>query len=442
MAKKKTPSRLYTRNQGGRSRYYADLRGYEDVITERTAGGNAKTHVALIPPGQKRATDDPDVAAKLLADQLAELERKRRVLQMEGPAALEQVIADEARPRLARYAEHHLRQKSRDDEVTYRWLLQAERHLKAAVAFFGADADLTAVTPKELTRWVNHLRTVDNRRGGKLSEGSVRKYLNSLSNLYARAVSEEHAIRNPVAAMYTKPTEERREARFLEAHEAALLLESARTFRPRVDDGAFPWPYPLLATFLLTGGRKSEVLGLELEDVSLTHGKVYFRPNRWRRMKTRGSERSVPLFPQLEEILRAYLIEREAAGGIEGTLLFPSTRAGEERPLHDVRKLLDAIAVRAGFQKGQVRLHGLRHTFTAARIQTCDRGRPVSLYTVARELGHRGTDMIEDRYGHLHDRAQEGCPEVVEFRVDSHREHLGERLSALEKRAAREAADA
>jgi hypothetical protein len=66
----------------------------------------------------------------------------------------------------------------------------------------------------------------------------------------------------------------------------------------------------------------------------------------------------------------------------------------------------------------------------------------VSLYTVARELGHRGTDMIEDRYGHLHDRAQEGCPEVVEFRVESHREHLGERLTALEKRAAREAADA
>ena len=29
-----------------------------------------------------------------------------------------------------------------------------------------------------------------------------------------------------------------------------------------------PFAYPLLATFLLTGGRRSEVLGLELDDVS------------------------------------------------------------------------------------------------------------------------------------------------------------------------------
>jgi len=28
------------------------------------------------------------------------------------------------------------------------------------------------------------------------------------------------------------------------------------------------------------------------------------------------------------------------------------------------------------------------------------------MYTVARELGDSGTDMLEDRYGHLHDRAE------------------------------------
>jgi integrase len=121
---------------------------------------------------------------------------------------------------------------------------------------------------------VNHLRKRDNGRDGKLSEGSVRKYLNSFSNLFARAGSDEHVARNPVADMYTKPTEERREAKYLEAHEAALLLESARTYRAPVDDGGFPWMYPLLATLLLTGGRRSEVFGLELDDVSLTHGKI------------------------------------------------------------------------------------------------------------------------------------------------------------------------
>lgn len=125
---------------------------------------------------------------------------------------------------------------------------------------------------------------------------------------------------------------------------------------------------------------------------------------------------------------------------VEGSLLFPSGRGGdEETMLNDVLKALDLIAERAGFQEGKIRLHGLRHTYTAARIQTCDRGRPVSLYTVSRELAHRSTDMIESRYGHLHDRTEEGCPEIVEFRIEAHRERLGDRLTQLAERVAKEA---
>ena len=38
---------------------------------------------------------------------------------------------------------------------------------------------------------------------------------------------------------------------------------------------------------------------------------------------------------------------------------------------------------------------------------------------------------IEDVYGHLHDRTEEGGSEVVEFRVDAYREQLGDRLIGL-----------
>ena len=140
---------------------------------------------------------------------------------------------------------------------------------------------------------------------------------------------------------------------------------------------------------------------LEFDDVSLRHGKLYFRPNQWRRMKTRGPERSMPLWPQLEEILRTYLLERERDGGIEGPLLFPSTRRGGGRMLNDIRKALDTIAKRAGFE----------------------------------------TTMIDARYGHLHDRAVAGGMEVVEFRVEHHREKLPERLKSLEETVAAEAAE-
>jgi integrase len=73
----------------------------------------------------------------------------------------------------------------------------------------------------------------------------------------------------------------------------------------------------------------------------------------------------------------------------------------------------------------------LRHTYTAARVQTLDRGAPVALYMVARELGHSSVEMIERVYGHLHDRAVLGGSEVVEFRTEQHQEALAERLEAL-----------
>ncbi len=413
MAGRRTP-RVYLRG----NRYWGDF---------RDLGGGQEP---LRPEGEGWATTDIDVADRLAADRVEELKKK-------AVERRESFLRGEPEPvtSLAAYAETHLIVKATEsgkggEKLSKSWLVQAERHLGLACDFFGSDIELSAITPRDLNRWVAHLRKQPNHRGGTLSDGTIRAYLNSLSNLYARAVADGHTQRNPVADMYKKPTPQVHEPEYLEPEEAALLLESARTYQAPVDDGGFPYMHPLLATFLLTGGRKSEILGLEVDDVSLRLGKVYIRSNDWRRLKTKGSKRSVPLWPQLREILTDYMIERERSGGL-GRLLYPSGRGTGEKMIYDVRKALDHIGDRAGFPKGHIRLHMLRHTYTAARIQTLDRGAPVALYTVARELGHRGTDMIEDRYGHLHDRAALGGSEAVEFRVDHHRARISERLKAL-----------
>jgi integrase len=70
-----------------------------------------------------------------------------------------------------------------------------------------------------------------------------------------------------------------------------------------------------------------------------------------------------------------------------------------------------------------------RHTYTAARLQTLDAGAPVSVYTVAKELGHGGEAMVRQVYGHLGDvRHRAG---VVEYRVEQHAATLKDRLAAL-----------
>jgi integrase len=185
------------------------------------------------------------------------------------------------------------------------------------------------------------LRKPRKRRAGKgplparlMSAYSVRAHLFALSNLYRRAQEDELVPVgfNPVAALMEKPAVTRRESRWLEVPDAALCFEAARTL-PAVVTAAgealgAPLAAPLVGTFLLTGGRLSEVLGLELADVSFDRRTVTFRPNAWRRLKTQSSWRVVPLWPQLEELLRAWVFGPRLDRG--GQLLFPSVTGGRE----------------------------------------------------------------------------------------------------------------
>lgn len=105
---------------------------------------------------------------------------------------------------------------------------------------------------------------------GRCKSGTVKHHLNTLSNLFRHAASERRVPTsyNPVRDLLDKPQGRREEARWLEVHEAALLLESCRTYQSARPDLAMPFLYPLVATYLLTGGRRREVLGLEMSDVN------------------------------------------------------------------------------------------------------------------------------------------------------------------------------
>ncbi len=187
--------------------------------------------------------------------------------------------------------------------------------------------------------------------------------------------------------------------------------------------------YPFVAVLLLTGCRPGEALDLATEDISFDHGTVTFRPHAWTRggghLKTIGASRVVPLWPQLREILHPILnnVTRPPM-----TLLFPSPRTG--KPLTSLRHTLKRLLKTLGWTAAKLeKWYGLRHTYTAARLQTLDHGAPVAPYTVARELGHKGLAMIEKVYGHLGQQPHRS--EVVEYRLEQHLEKLGDTLEAL-----------
>jgi integrase len=109
-------------------------------------------------------------------------------------------------------------------------------------------------------------------------------------------------------------------------------------------------------------------------------------------------------------------VSRERVPPGQAGASFPFRSDGRDD--HRFRKPLDAIAQRVGWKAGEVRTKAFRHTYCAARLQTLDRGHPVSEFTVSREMGHGCFDLVRGVYGHV-----VGSPhrsEAVEYRIDQH----------------------
>jgi hypothetical protein len=199
----KAKSRIYWRAQGGERRAYADFRdlGY--------------ARVALVAPGDTRATTDPLVAEHLAAEKLKELMTEKR----------DKAFDRKPVTKLSDYVAYHLIQKAKSGKFSETWLGTSEHMLGVAIEHFGADRDLSNISVTDVQEYANWLATrPTKRKAGTLGPGAVRHHLNVLSSLYDRAQSEEKVKLgyNPVARMTDKPEGQPKEAKWLEVHEAAL----------------------------------------------------------------------------------------------------------------------------------------------------------------------------------------------------------------------------
>ena len=441
-------SRVYARQRSKTKttspRYYGDFRDYADV------GGALEP---LIMTGCRYATTDEEEAAKLAQARLDELEEKRAKRPV-GPAekrVLEVIIGD------------HLKRKAKLGEGGEGWLGNVQVHLETFESFFGVERDLADIELKEIEDYRAHLFTLPNGRGGTLSTGSIAQYLNSASNLYERAIKDQLLDPGKNLVALLPPLEiNRAKTPFLEVDEMADVLRFAfEEYEPTREDLAIPFVAVILALMALAGLREKEALGLLRSDVDLRRRIIHVRPNHFRpRLKTKTSKRVAPIFTQLLEILRAYLSGPWAP---TGQLLLPSPFGGEEESMiTELRKAYDKMPMperlrrqmteaehakaeelhinKLGRAQGKrrgpkpkesleellkpipetqtiippLRSKILRHTYTTARVQNTDRGKPISLWTVAQELGHANTDMLQKVYAHLGKVRHRG--EEVEYR--------------------------
>lgn len=339
----------------------------------RDLGGGRK---ACVPENERGATADGDEAARILVDAVEALKNG-------------ETTED---PLLRVYAERHLEKKAEHRREST--VARDEQSLRIALSYFGEEVRLSEIGVAKLSDFVTWRRRQPGvREGTTISDRTILNDLHALSSLYKRAVAEGKASENPVRRLPEKPSIGSDERVWLEPGEAARFLAAAAKLDADPHPRTVPYLRPVFAVPLLTSARKSEALGLEARDVDFERSVVHIRPNRWRKLKTRYSKRSVPLWPQLRKILAEHVERFDLSEG----LLFP---APDGAMLSDLRGSIAAILEEAKIEK-RVTFTTLRHTYASTRIQTLDNGAPVSLYTVAREMGHQGVNQIEKTYGHL-----------------------------------------
>jgi integrase len=214
--------------------------------------------------------------------------------------------------------------------------------------------------------------TDEEKRARRVSANRVLAYLRAALN---RAADEDDAVNNRDAwGRKLKPFKDVNVAR-----ERYLKLEEAQ----RLINACTPDFRPLVQAALETGCRYGELTRMRVYDFNPDSGTVHVQKSK------SGKPRDVYLTETGAALFRRYCLGR---GGHE--LMFvhrdgtPWGKSDQGEPMRDACAIAK-ITPRISF-------HGLRHTWASLSVMN-----RMPLMLVARNLGHRDTQMVEKHYGHL-----------------------------------------
>lgn len=228
---------------------------------------------------------------------------------------------------------------------------------------------LATITPDLIGRHRDKLQSEDG-----LAPGTVNRYLSALSKAFTNAVKEWHWLPdNPLQRVSKKP-EPRGRVRYLSDEERGRLLDACRESEYK--------PLYLIVLFALTTGmRRGELFGLRWQDVDQERRVAVLQNTK------NGDRRSVPIVPEVAELLKAHGKVRT----IGNDLIFCKDNA--ETWLFDKAWY---AALKAAKVK-DFRFHDLRHS-TASYLAMSGS----TTAEIAAVLGHRTLQMVK-RYSHLSD---------------------------------------
>jgi integrase len=251
----------------------------------------------------------------------------------------------------------------------------------------------------------------------------VRKIRTSLSSILVAARMPHNVVRE-----YSEQSrsQHRRHRHLEDRHRDEIVIPTMAEIKAICDAAQGRWqPFLLTATF--TGLRCSELRGLEWSNVDFDKGEIRVRQradryNKIGKPKSTAGYRTVPLPPQVLDVLRRWKIE--CPPGSKGkVLVFPNSKGKIEGHANVIARGLIPTVLRAGVAdvvkdadgkivldaNGKPRMsprytgmHVFRHFFASWCIgRKIDGGRELPVKLVQSWLGHSSIKMTLDVYGHL-----------------------------------------
>jgi integrase len=224
--------------------------------------------------------------------------------------------------------------------------------------------------------------------------GASRRTRNVAAAMFAWGIEHDLCASNPFVgvSLASAPVRER----FLTREEAGGLLDAiAQLESVEAVSNTFADALRLL---LLTGARKTEVLGLRWSEVDMVRGILVLPPDRTKAGGKTGVRR-IQLSPPALDILKA---RREQLGSpavqfhagepaAQSEFVFPAAR-GEGHAV-GLRRVFQKVCAEANLPG--LRIHDLRHSFASFAVAN-----GASLFLVGKLLGHASARTTE-RYAHL-----------------------------------------
>lgn len=257
--------------------------------------------------------------------------------------------------------------------------------------FTGTSLLVAEIKPSACAEFMAEKLTEAKRRAkaAGMADGSPRnanKHMTTLRRILAIAVNDGVIPRNPAAGLRGGKTKYK--GRAMDAAEANAVLGNIPS--------AQAWARPIVASFLLTGTRRSELLGFDIPDAAKPNARIVKDPLTWREVNLDARTITIPADRTKEK--------RERVIGISDDLfailrVLPSRHRGTKDPSAPVfldergrppnpdrvYRILRAAAAGAGIK---LRLHDTRHT---AGTMLADLG--AAPHAIRDALGHADLTM-------------------------------------------------